>query len=75
MDSLSRPYPPREKWVFNRIIEFSGVNDSNMPYTLTLLQRLDYDFTLNHRKDKKKNNLEEIAFSRVLDIFTKVTLC
>lgn len=24
-------HTPREKWVFNRIIEFSVVNNSNMP--------------------------------------------
>lgn len=38
--------PPREMWVFNGIIEFESVNNSNMPYTLTLLERLDDHFTL-----------------------------
>ena len=35
---LIQSKPPREMWVFNRIIEFSAVNNSNMPYALTLLQ-------------------------------------
>lgn len=34
---LIPPIPPREKWVFSRIIEFSAVNNSNMPFTLALL--------------------------------------
>lgn len=81
-----RLYPLRRRWAFNRIIEFSGVNNSHMPHTLTLLHRLDDDFTLNlysgspagiltscgkEKKKKKKTN----AFSYVSDIFTKVTLC
>lgn len=80
-----RLYPLRRKWAFNRIIEFSGVNNSHMPHTVTLLHRLDDDFTLNlysgvpcwhldklwERYKKRRTN----AFSYLPDIFTKVTLC